>query len=347
MKIAGVKTAIPSRKMNNEAVKAMVAEYSGDILKDKLRAAINRVDFYLTFSGSERRHWLADGETPFDFLEQAVNGALAQAGTKRSEVELIVYTGVDRGFIEPAAAYLVASALGMPQAHCFDIVDACMSWTRAAFLVNSLFASGQYKNALIVNCEFNMRPNGRINPACFRLKSVDNVDWSFPAFTLGEAATATLLVADKSRPWEFHFSSAGDHSDLCTIPVDGYELYCRPTERTGLNGANVFTSFGSDMFRAGKPYLLDIFGKLDAPRDEIKAIFPHAASKQLWWEMGTEIGVSDKIWFVYPDYGNLVSASVPSGIAMAMERGAIREGDRIAGWIGSAGLSFASFSCEL
>ena len=158
MKIAGINAAMPSRIMDNQAVKEIVIEQSQDALKDRLRSALNRIDFYLTYSGSERRRWLSDGETPFDFLEQAVEAALAEADLKRSQVEMIVYTGVDRGFLEPAMAYMVGAAFGMPQAHCFDIVDACMSWTRAAFVVSSMFATGQYKNALVVNCEFNMRP---------------------------------------------------------------------------------------------------------------------------------------------------------------------------------------------
>lgn len=347
MKIAGVKAAIPSRVMDNDAVKGMIAEHSGDVLKDRLRAALNRVDFYLTFSGSSRRQWLADGEVPFDLLERAVGEALAQAGVRRSEVDLVIYTGVDRGFIEPAMAYLVASGLGMPQAHCFDVIDACMSWTRSAFVAYNLLRSRQYKNVLIVNCEFNMRPNGHINPGCFRLESVEAVDWNFPAFTLGEAATATLLVADDSRPWEFHFATAPQHSDLCAIPLSGFELYCRKEPRLGRNGPNLFTSFGSDLFREGRPHLIDVLQRLKTPLDEIKAFFPHAASKQLWFDAGTELGVADRIWFVYPEYGNLVSASAPAGMAMAMESGAIREGDRVGGWIGSAGMSFASFAFEL
>lgn len=347
MKIAGVKAAIPSQTMDNDAVKGIVAELSGEVLKNQLRAALNRIDFYLAFSGSERRQWLADGEVPFDLLNQAVTEALAQAGARRSDVELVIYTGVDRGFIEPAMAYMVATAFGMPQAHCFDIIDACMSWTRSAFVAYNLLKSGQHKNVLIVNCEFNMRPGGNINPACFRLNSVEAVDWNFPAYTLGEAATATFLVADDARPWEFHFASAPEHSDLCAIPLDGFELYCSKQPRLGYNGPDQFTSFGSELFRAGRPHLIDVMKQLETPLDEIKAIFPHAASKQLWQDVGTEMGVADKIWFVYPDYGNLVSASVPAGMAMAMESGAIREGDRIGGWIGSAGLSCASFAFDL
>jgi 3-oxoacyl-[acyl-carrier-protein] synthase III len=347
MKIAGIKAAIPSRTIDNETIKSMVADLSGDVLKHQLRAALNRIDFYLTYSASDRRQWLADNETPFGLLEQAVEGALAHASVKKSEVQLIIYTGVDRGFLEPAMAYMVGSAFGMRQAHCFDIVDACMSWTRAAYISSNLLAAGQYENALIVNCECNMRNGGRLNPGCFRLTSPEEVEWNFPAYTVGEAATATFFVQDKTRPWEFHFWSGADHSDLCSLPLDGFDQYCRPGPRIGRNGPNQLTSYGSDLFRAGKGPGVEVFSRLSTPRDEIKAIFPHTASKRLWWDMGSEIGVADKIHFVYPHYGNLVSASVPAAIAEAWGEGTIDESDTVAGWVGSAGISFASFSFRL
>lgn len=347
MKIAGISAALPSRIVNNQTVKTMVADQSADLLKGQLRAALSRIDFYLNYSASDRRQWLADGESPFDLLERAVEGALAQASAKKSEVELIIYTGVDRGFLEPAMAYMVGSSFGMPHAHCFDVVDACMSWTRAAFLVSNLLETGQYKNALIVNCECNMRYGGRLNPGCFRLNTAAEVEWNFPAYTVGEAASATYFVRDKSKPWEFHFVSAADYSDLCCLPLDGFDSYCRPGPRIGRNGPNRLTSFGTDLFRAGRGPGVEVFKRLSTPPDEITAIFPHAASKRLWWDMGTEVGVADKIRFVYPRYGNLVSASVPTALSEAWGEGSVRENDRLAGWVGSAGISFASFSFQL
>ena len=46
---------------------------------------------------------------------------------------------------------------------------------------------------------------------------------------------------------------------------------------------------------------------------------------------------------LYPEYGNLVSASIPAGLATAIEGGLVRRGDRLAGWVGSAGMSFCAY----
>src|SRR5688500_3802448 len=134
MKISGIKTSIPSRTVDNKMIKSMVTDESNGTLNGQLRAALSRIDFYLAYSQASKRQWLADNETPFDLLESAIDGALSQASVDRSQVEMIIYTGVDRGFLEPAMAYMVGAAFGMSGAHCFDIVDACMSWARAVFI---------------------------------------------------------------------------------------------------------------------------------------------------------------------------------------------------------------------
>ena len=64
MRIAGVKAAMPTRVVDNRKIKAMVTEYSGEVLKDGLREVLKRIGYYLRYSGSEQRLWLADDERP-------------------------------------------------------------------------------------------------------------------------------------------------------------------------------------------------------------------------------------------------------------------------------------------
>jgi acyl-CoA:acyl-CoA alkyltransferase len=347
MKIAGINAVLPSKIVTNDDIKEMVRQQSPGLDAGDLRKALKKIGLFLNYSGSNERRWLNDGETPFSLLSSAITEALKESQLSPSDIDLVIYTGVDRGFLEPAMAYMVASAFGMPNAHCFDVLDACMSWTRSAFIASALLTGGQYEKILIVNCEFNMRAGGRTNPKCFELKGTEEVSWNFAAYTIGEAASATVLVRDDANPWEFNFSSANQHNDLCSVPLEGYTNYCEPRPLLGLNGPNVFHSSASEMFNVGKPHALEVFKRLSVPFDNIRAIFPHAASKQLWWELGNMLGVQDKIEFIYPELGNVVSASVPVALARARESGRVSEGDWLAGWIGSAGMSFSSFAFKL
>ncbi len=344
MKVESVKAVLPSLEISNEEVIGLIEKHSKKTFEGDLDAALEHISFYLAYSGAQSRCWLAPGEKPVELLSEAVEQSLEEAGCSKDEIDLLVYAGIGRGFIEPGAAYLIARALQMHRVICFDVLDACMSWSRALEIIYGLFANRSYKLALVVNAEFNMRPGGHVYPANYALKTIDEIAWQFPSYTLGEAATATVLRADPDRSWEFNFTSRTDYADLCTVPLQGFEGYCQLSERIGKNGPNRFTSYGSHLFELGAPEAISQFRKLQAPVEEMKVIFPHSASKRLWEDMGKSIQVDHLVWFIYPRTGNVVSASVPVAMAETVEQGHLCRGDRVVGWVGSAGMSFCAYS---
>lgn len=374
MRIEGCAAVFPSRTVDNDEILRLLRLHSEATFEGDLDELLRQVRFYLNYSGLKTRQWLDKGESPIRLLMSAIHSALDEAGRTADEIDLVVWTGVDRGFVEPAGAYLIADALGLKSAQCFDVVDACNSWSRAIHTVYLMLNSGCIKNALVVNAEFNMTENRAVYPALFSLNRMEELEWSFPGYTLGEAATATVLSYDPEREWEFHFTSRPDLSDLCTVPLPGYEHYCkvglepadRPffqtpamansmidikpaaipkqTSRIGRNGPCRFTSFGKTMFSEGSAEAIAILRKLSVPPENIDIVFPHAASRRAWDDIAEEVGVGGKIHHMYPEFGNLVSASVPAGIAVAKQRNKFKEGDTLVGWVGSAGMSFSAYS---
>ena len=354
MRIAGIAASFPSRIVTNEEILDMIKRYSEPCFQGDLRKSLRRVRYHLRYSGIKTRRWLAPDEKPIQLLSDAVLKALAEADCKLGDIDLVIYVSGDGRFKEPANAYMLANALGMAGAQCFDIRDACMGWSRALQLVYHLFrGDGSYSRVLIVNAECNMQVGGVCFPGVFRIRNLEEIDWKFPAYTIGEVAAATVLARDHAQEWDFHFASKPDLADLCTVPEPGYESYCilgldadsekHQTTRIGRNGVNQFTSFGSNLFAEFAKQGPDVFRKLCCPLEEIRMVFPHTASKKLWEDTGKEVG-SPPVYYVYPDYGNLVSASVPAGIDLARGEGAIKRGDRLVGWVGSAGMSFAAYS---
>ncbi|GAB2509167.1 beta-ketoacyl-[acyl-carrier-protein] synthase family protein [Nocardia heshunensis] len=157
MRIRSAVAGLPSRTVSNADITTLIAEHSVAGFDGDLDDALRKVEYYLKYAGSDTRQWLDAGERPIDLLRTAANRALEQAELRREDIDLLIYTGIGRGFIEPGGAYHSAAAIGLPNAHCFDILDACMSWTRAVQVSESLFRTGQFRNALIVNAEFNLR----------------------------------------------------------------------------------------------------------------------------------------------------------------------------------------------
>jgi acyl-CoA:acyl-CoA alkyltransferase len=52
-----------------------------------------------------------------------MEAAFRKASVTSGDIDLLIYCGVDKGFVEPANAYFFADALGM-RAQCYDLVDA-------------------------------------------------------------------------------------------------------------------------------------------------------------------------------------------------------------------------------
>jgi 3-oxoacyl-[acyl-carrier-protein] synthase III len=344
MKLDAVTLCLPSRRLTNEDIIALVQQHSEPSFEGDLKKALHTIRLLLRSSGAQFRYWLGENQTPLALISQATQEALDEAECDRGEIDLLIYASADRGFCEPANAYFVAHALGMDRVQCFDVLDGCNGWTRAIHLSYSLLATGAYRRILILNSEFNMYPGGPVYPKLFGLRCLEELNWRFPGFTLGEGVTATIVSYDAEREWEFHHSSRTDLSELCSVPIRGYERYCLPSDRIGRNDAGYFASFGSEMFAQGTPEVVALCRQLRAPIDAIKAIIPHTASKRVWDEAARMCGLQHLMYYIYPRCGNLVSASVPAGISMAAREGLIGRGDRVVGCVGSAGMSFFVYS---
>lgn len=342
MIIEGIAASLPSRIVSNNDMIEMIAERSTEYQGD-LEQMLETIRKLLEKSGLKERRWCDRHELPIDHVAKATQTALVDSGLQNSDIELLIYVGIGRGFLEPGNSHMIARALGFDKAQCFDIVDACMSWVRAMHLVDSLFKTGGYRNALIINAEFNTYSGGPLYPHNLNLRHRSQLQHVFPSFTIGEAATATLLTPGKPDNFEFHFSTRPDLSDLCTIPLLGYQGFCKPTDRIGKNGVMQFTSYGLDLHSRSRQEIVNVFKQM-AVRDDIGIIFTHASSKREWEQFGKQINLEDKLYHIYPQTGNLVSASVPAAMHHAIVNKSLSRGDKPVLWVGSAGMSFNSTS---
>ncbi|MDX2164500.1 MAG: 3-oxoacyl-[acyl-carrier-protein] synthase III C-terminal domain-containing protein [Gammaproteobacteria bacterium] len=345
MKIETVKVSLPSRRITNQDMVELIREQSHDVPQEIFDKIASRIKILLRLSGSQDRYWREASETPIELLKKSYREAMSEVGWKPEEIDLLIYVGVGRGFLEPGNAYMVAQSFGLIHADCFDLLDACMSWSRALEIVHNYFKLGKYKRVIIVNAEFNSTAFGY--PEIYRVTDESMLDSRFPGYTIGEAATVTLLSNENNTKdaWEFHFSSKPNLSDLCTIPLPQFKVFTDNTsDKLGKNGPLVFTSYGSELHAYGNTEGIKLFQKLSVPREKINIVFTHASSSTAWQKGGETVGVADKMYHIYPRTGNLVSASVPAAMALALKENKLKRGDRVVCWVASAGMSFAVYS---
>lgn len=341
MIIENVAASFPTRKVSNEEVVDLIRFHSKNFDGD-LPKALKVVKTFLDQSGLITRHWQSDGERPIDHLAQVVSSALQGSSLQYADIDLFIYVGVGRGFREPGNSYMVAKSLGLVQAECFDVIDAGMSWTRALSLVDSLFKTDQYRNALIVNAEFNVTASKSLFPSIFSLKGPEQVDSALTSYSVGEAATATLLLPDDPENFRITFHSRPDLADTCLYPSRDFHDFYRSTEVAGTLGVDRFAAKGSELHRHLSEEVSYLLDEADLSREDVDIVFTHTTSSGEWLAATSIHGLSEKIYDIYPRTGNIVSASIPSALARAEEDGRLKSGDRVLFLMASAGMSFAA-----
>lgn len=339
MRIASIAVRLPSLKISNEDLISITAFEDEAASSDLIETCQREVRSLLSKAGARTRFFRdrSKGETALGLLKAAAADALEQARLARADVDLLIYCGVGRGFLEPGNSYFVAHALDL-SCPCFDVLDACMSWTRSLEIAYKYLQDGSVRNVMIVNAEFTVYECGY--PTIFRMRSLDQLQYVFPAFTIGEAATATILSRSDDR-WQFKIESMPAFAGLCSIPLDGYSDFCDKPAQVGLNGPNRFMSFGSKLFQKAVPEVMQLIRKNVLDVSKVDVWFPHVAASVPYRRIAERLGISADRLYVnsFPEYGNLISASIPAAMHRAASDGALNRGDSVVLCPASAGMA--------
>jgi len=345
MRIRAVQHAIPTATMTNEVcLRELDRRLDLQSVEPQTRQAIlARVGNFMDACGTQVRHLRDDNETSLEFVLDAARSALEKSDTNPDEVEFLIYVGVGRGWIEPATANVVQAELGLPNCTCFDLLDACASWLRALQVAHSLITSGAYRCGMIVNCECTAESYLDLD-----LHSVEDVERRLACFTIGEAATATIV--DDSNPGDdfyFRFINHSEHYPLCMIPLPNFTDYLPP--QTEINGsANRFFSRSEELMSHGVRRTIDGF-RNDPKLGEwdFDLLLTHSATTKGFEIVFRRLQLDATKWFdTHPAYGNTVSAAVPLAMSLAQEQGRLKRGSRVLTIVPSAGMSlgFATFT---
>lgn len=342
MYLAGVACVLPEERIFNDEILELVAYYSRSVYDGDLDRLIESIGAKLDRAGIRTRYWRSARERPVTLLNEACEIALEQSNLSREQVDYIIYVGVDRGFAEPANACFVARELGLNRARTFDVVDACLGWTTATEIAQALFASAPGAVALIASAEFPMRPNGRVLPECFTIASDAQLEWKFPAFTLGEAATASVLIGE-GPAWRYVHETHNDLADLCTVGLGPVDDYAGPSPRLDASANFGFRAYGADLakhiYRPAVRVLRQLLDQIGTAR----VVFPHSVVGPFIEQVVGRVSPQLQVFSTFPELGNLATSSLPSCIHFARARRVLDVNDVAIGWAAASGLKVSAF----
>ncbi len=326
-KITGLGIYIPERKVTNEDVLHLLEAHSIAYLSSKdFEKLMTKARQQLEKSGNVTRYWCTEEQYCTDIAKIASERALADAGLEAGELDLILFTGMSKAFVEPATAHVLRHEIGAFNANVMDTQDACTSFMKSIELADSLIQCGRYENVLVVAGE------RTFDWADFTCKTVYELDWKFGSMTIGDAAGAVILQPTR----EPGYTKNPKHMRFFYHIEDGTYATCHIGLNFRIGERYRLHSHSARLIRTGLKAIMSLVVEL-LHQEEFQGIqydnlFIHDIGKMiddlvLPSLRKSDVCIPDTYRSYFPEYGNIASVSFPMGLWLAREEGRLKPGN--------------------
>jgi 3-oxoacyl-[acyl-carrier-protein] synthase-3 len=266
-------------------------------------------------TGIRQRHIAADGELTSHLAIKASERALAHAGLKASDLDLIVLATATPDETFPATATRVQAELGMTRGAAFDVQAVCAGFVYATSVADSLIKNGLASTALVIGAETFSRI----------------LDWDDrgTCVLFGDGAGAVVLRAEEGKGTTADrgvlanaLHSDGRQHDI--LYVDGGPSSTRTTGFLRMEGKEVFKHAIVNMAAV----VGEVLAKAGLETKDIDWLVPHQANKRIIDGTGRKLGLPPERVVVTVDrHANTSAASIPLALDAAVKDGRIKRND--------------------
>jgi len=264
-------------------------------------------------TGIAQRHIADESQASSDLALEASRAALAAAGIRAEELDMIIVATSTPDYVFPSTACLLQAKLGVRNSAAFDLQAVCSGFVYALATADNFIRAGTHKRALVVGAEVFSRI----------------LDWNDrgTCVLFGDGAGAVVLAAD-SKPG-LHASvlhADGSHADILCVPgnVSGGKII----------GSPYLHMQGSQVFKFAVKVLDEVARETVAAAgmrlEDIDWLIPHQANVRILEATVKKLGLPRERLVVTVDHhGNTSAASVPLALDECVRAGKIRAGDRV------------------
>ena len=313
-RITGTGSYLPPRRLTNADMVALLAA----------RGIETSDEWIVERTGISARHYADDGVNSSDLAFQACRQALAAAGRKASEIDLIIVATSTPDMVFPSTASILQRKLteaaqaegdaGGAGGAAFDVQAVCTGFIYALTVADALIQSGAAQRALVVGAEVFSRIldfNDRTTCVLF-----------------GDGAGAVVLEAtehagDGPGVLASDIHADGRHTGILCVPgtVSGGQVLGDPLLK--MDGQAVFKLAVGLLESAAKAAL----AKAGKAETDIDWLVPHQANIRIMQSTARKLKMPmDKVIVTVQDHGNTSAASIPLALDHGVRTGQVKPG---------------------
>lgn len=261
--------------------------------------------------------------------------ALACAGLKSSDIDLIVYGSCSFDEMVPNTASGLQYKLGAINAAAMDVNTACTSFLYSWSTANALIRTGVAKRALVVGVEIISR----------------YMDWENRgvAVLFGDGCAAIVIEATEEKTGLLAESLGCIADARGILRIGGYgATYANANVAFGdmswtFDGPQIFKKAVNGMTDASAKAL----AKAGVTAGEVDLVVPHQANSRIIEAVAKYAGIPmSKVQVTVQKYGNMSAATVPVAMVEALEEGRIKPNAKLLMPAFGAGLTVCSHYAE-
>jgi 3-oxoacyl-[acyl-carrier-protein] synthase III len=305
-KITGVAGYVPPRVVTNADIEKFV-----DTTDEWIR----------TRTGIRERHYAAPGVAASHLGADAAKKLLAGTGTRAEEIDLIVVATVTPDMMFPATACLIQDSIGAKKAWGFDLSAACSGFTYALTVGAQFVGAGTHKKALVIGSDV--------------MTSILDFTDRATCVLFGDGAGAVLVEAATSDgEGIIDFAHDIDGSGGCNLYMPAGGSLHPPSHETVDKRMHYVHQEGQQVFKYAVRRISElacqVLERNGLTSQDLALVVPHQANLRIIRAMQERLGVDDSKVLVNIDrFGNTTAATIPMGLADAVEQKRLRKGDLV------------------
>jgi 3-oxoacyl-[acyl-carrier-protein] synthase-3 len=254
---------------------------------------------------------------------EAARRALDVSGVSASDLGAVIYAGVCRDNLEPAAACAVADALGVGEdAFIFDVSNACLGVLNGMVEIANRIELGQIRAGLVVSAESSREI---VDSTIARLNAdptLERYRLGLATLTGGSGAAAVVLTARGFSDSERRLVAGA------ALAAPAHHRLCRWGPATGLLGetANVMETDASQVLEHGVELgartWRRLLGETGWRADDVDRVICHQVGEAHRRDVLRTLGVDlQRDFSTFAELGNIGTVSLPLTAAHAAEEG--------------------------